>query len=325
MSSLQQMAHRLRPVEAGDLEVLTSYYRPLVSPLADLNALMMVAWSEVLRLRLVIDEQVLYVLADWEGRTVLWGPPLGPVLGEDHLERGLDLAQSSDPTGQEPAILYLWDGYPAWSTIRRSARYQVTEQASEYWYRSSDLAALRGRRFKKKRHLANRYARRHRPIIEPYEGHHAPACLDLLYRWAALRGATVQECDRQKLELERQVCERALRLRLPLLGVVVLVEGILEGFSVGYPHGTACFNCMFEKTNLLNPGVGAFVFQALAQWCAGRYPEINAGEDWGVQYLAECKQHWKPDRRQSSYTLSRQREVESGSDRSRPCFQAVSG
>src|SRR5436190_12150113 len=64
-------------VSASDLGLLREFYVRLHGPPADLNALMMVAWRHALDLHFLIEDDVLYVVANWEGGPMLWGPPLG--------------------------------------------------------------------------------------------------------------------------------------------------------------------------------------------------------------------------------------------------------
>ena len=84
------LAAGFRPVSPSDLDTLTRFYTRLDEPLADLNALMMVAWRRVLDLHFLIEDEVLYMIANWEGGPMLWGPPVGEWVSMNHIRRAFE-------------------------------------------------------------------------------------------------------------------------------------------------------------------------------------------------------------------------------------------
>jgi len=292
-------------VENEDIGLLTEFYRDLDSPLADLNALMMVAWSEVLKLHFAIEDGVLFVFAEWGEGAVLWGPPIGASVHLDHVHKALAFLRQTNEDRLVPRILYVWDSYTLWPQITACPQFKIQAQAREFIFNVEELSSLAGGHFKSKRKASTRFRKTHNPVVADYNLSLADRCLDLVTRWALMRAPTVPDEYREKYHMELDVCVKALQKRVPLTGVVALVDGRVEAFSIGAPHGKRCFNCMFEKTNLAMEGASSFIFSELAVSCKrARYEEINAGEDWGVSYLSESKTRWNPARIQRSYTLS---------------------
>jgi len=293
----------LRPVSISDLDTLVEFYTRLDKPLADLNALMMVAWQRVLDLHLLIEDEVLYMIANWEGGPMLWGPPIGKRVSLTHIRRAFKLLRQLDPDDPVPVIAYLWESYSLWEELVEGSEFVAVREGTEYIFDADRIAALAGSEYKKKRKDYSRFQKAHKPIVIEYSEELIPDCLSLLDKWIDQKSKVVSPDDKEKLLIESRACEDALRGRTPLTGVVALVDGQVQAFSIGGAHGTSCYNCMFEKTNLDFPQAPAFIFSELAKRCVGSYSEITMGEDWQISYLATSKQLWNPTREQASYYL----------------------
>lgn len=297
------LAAGLKPVSLSELDTLSGFYARLDEPLADLNALMMVAWRRVLDLHLLIENRVLYMIANWEGGPMLWGPPIGERVSVNHVRRAFQLLRQLDPEDPAPVIAYLWDSYSLWNELVESGEFVIVREGTEYVFDTSRIAALAGSDYKKKRKDYVRFQTANEPVVIEYSEKLIPDCLHLLDKWIEQKSKVVSVEDREKLLIESKACEDALKDRLPLTGVVALVDGQVQAFSIGGAHVTNLFNCMFEKTNLDFPHSPAFIFSELAKKYTGSYSEITTGEDWQVDYLASSKQFWKPSRLQASYYL----------------------
>jgi hypothetical protein len=293
----------LRPVESRHLSSLLEYYSCLETPPADLNASMMIAWSEALHLQFLIEDDVLYVFAKWNDVFALWGPPIGPEVGVSEVDRSLRWLRLLNGSRGRSFIMYVWEEYPLWRQLRVDPRYVVEVQGTEYMYHTDQLAELRGRSFRKKRYQRDRFRRDRAPLVVPYSLSMAESCLELLQRWAYQKHQRVPSEYLGKFNAELEVCGFALQNGLPLEGVVVFSGGRIAGFSLGAAHGSKSFNCMFEKTDLEMRGAAAFVFSSLAEYCLGRYSEINVGEDWAIPYLAKAKLQWHPSSLRHTFSV----------------------
>lgn len=295
----------LTPVQFDDYHLLTKYYSRLDRPLADLNAAMMIAWRHCLDLQIGMDGDVLFVVGSLSGVPYLWGPPIGPGLTFRHLDIGENLIRNlrGGSHGTEPFCLYVWDGYPLWSSIADNSRYECVHQAQEYLYCTKMLSSLQGGDLKSKRKDRNRFVRQFQPDVRALSPDLVPGCIDLLKHWRDWKQNRVDKTFRKKFDMEAEVCFSALNEGIPLEGVVALVDDNIVAFSLGTSHGQRAFNCMFEKARPNLPGAYSFIFSELGRYCCGRYDTINAGEDWGVTYLYESKNHWQPKNVQSSFSL----------------------
>lgn len=289
----------------SSFETIREFYSVLKRPVSDLNPLMMVVWRAALSLHYLIEDGVLYVVAKWNNEPALWGPPLGNRVTLQHIRRALGLLQKISPALKNPKIFYLSEDYDLWPSLIRCDEFVISTQAKEYIYEVEKLATLATSDYKKKRNSYNRFQQRYKPTVTQYSPEFAPQCLGLLELWSKQKGSRITPKEKHKFNLERTACALALQEAIPLTGVVAFVQGEVQAFSLGTAHGRDGFNCMFEKTNLDMPGASSFIFTEIARSCLGRYSEINAGEDWGINYLAESKRLWKPSRMQTTYFLSR--------------------
>lgn len=289
----------------SSFETIRQFYSVLNRPLSDLNPLMMVVWRAALSLHYLIEDGVLYVVAKWHNRPALWGPPLGSHVTLRHIRRAFELLQKIDPAHRTPKIFYLSEDYDLWPSLICSEEFVVSKQAKEYIYDVQKVATLATSDYKKKRNSYNTFKERYKPTVTVYSADFAPQCLRLLKLWAKQKEPRITPKEKLKFNLERTTCASALQEGIPFTGVLALVEGEVQAFSIGTAHGRDGFNCMFEKTNLNMRGASSFIFAEIARSCLGRYSEINAGEDWGINYLAESKKLWKPSRMQTTYFLSK--------------------
>jgi len=294
-----------KQIEKKDYNILLQYYFPLKKALADLNAMMMIAWREIINLRFSIDDGIIYVIGDFEKTTWGWGPPIGNNIGIQHINKLLNILEENNSSG-EAAILYVWDKYPLINELKKSPDvWKLDNQAIEYIYDTNLIANLPNKGLKGLRKKRDKFKRHYSPDVIPYSLELADDCLQVLEMWYRQKEHKVHSKYRKKFEMEYQVCNKAFKDRLPMNGVVVYVDGNAEAFSVGSLHCDNCFNCMFEKTNLTMNGLSVYVFSGLGEYCLPNFQEINTGEDWGVDYLANLKNKWHPARVQQSFILSK--------------------
>jgi hypothetical protein len=289
-----------------NLTLLKAYYSQIVDAPADLNATMMLAWRDALNLRFLVEDGILYMFADWDDNTILWGPPIGDYLTMESISRSFEYLQQLGAGSVKPYLCYLWESYSLWPQILKDAQYAVIPQGREYLYGAAKMSELPGPKLRKKRQERNRFLLRHAPVVLLFSEVLSQGCTDLLAAWADQRRPSVSFGDRMKFELEIRAAERVFRDRIPVEGIVVAAEGKVQAFSLGAEHSSGCFNCMFEKANLRMRGAASFVFSELARYCVAKsYSEINAGEDWNVGYLQRSKEGWRPDRVKTTYLLQK--------------------
>ncbi|MCF8306029.1 MAG: phosphatidylglycerol lysyltransferase domain-containing protein [Ignavibacteriales bacterium] len=291
----------------NSFEETPDFYFNLINPLADLNKMMMYVWGDYLHLKYLLEDNVLYNFAIFQGIPYLWGPPIGGDVQITHVVNAIRIIQEQrekkNIITNEPEILYLWQDYKLFKQLNLNNRFNLAFQAKEYIYLSLDLANLNEQKFKSKRKSRNRFINKYNPLIKYYSQDDNEDCLELIDRWEFQKHPKISKENEEKFISELAVCRGALSRNLPLEGVTLFIGNRIVGFSIGYKHTQDTFNCMFEKTDLSFPDASSYIFSELGNTLKNKYKYINAGEDWGVDYLATAKNKWFPIKTEHSYSV----------------------
>jgi hypothetical protein len=193
--------------------------------------------------------------------------------------------------------------------------YVVERSFSDYIYNSDDLITLPGNLYKSKRNEINKFTRihpNHRIDILKVNKHHE-GIIDLLNKWVAERMKYLPK-DQEDAFLdgifdERFAVKRMLKdyQQLELVGLVIYIDDILSGFTVGERINgtTACV--IVEKTDFNILGCAQFIFREFAKLLLSQYgvKYINVGDDMGFENLKKVKMSYRPARILPKYTIYR--------------------
>jgi len=297
----------MKKLEIKDKERFDSAYSMLDMPLADLSFSMMYVWRAPLNIRWKDINGNLCVFADFEGSTVLWGPPLPGEKLEATINQCFELMIEKDKKlgrGAHPTIYYIPEElHKAYLNVNGC---NVLPQHQDYIYLTERLINLSGKPLNKKKYYANLFKRRYNPSVQPFDATvHTAGCLDLLKRWQGQKKPNISERILYKFYAEALMAEKTVRYAndLDLKGIVVVVDGSIEGFTFGDHLNHKMANMMVEKTNLELPGSAKFIYHEFVKRCWSNYRYINAGEDWGVDYLTQNKLSYKPVKLLKSFRL----------------------
>jgi hypothetical protein len=193
--------------------------------------------------------------------------------------------------------------------------YVVERSFSDYIYNSDDLITLPGNLYKSKRNEINKFIRIHpNHRVETLEvNKHHKGIVDLLNKWIAERMKYLPS-DQEDAFLdgifdERFAVKRMLKdyHQLELVGLVIYIDDILSGFTVGerINDTTACV--IVEKTDFNILGCAQFIFREFAKLLLSQYgvKYINVGDDMGFENLKKVKMSYRPARILPKYTIYR--------------------
>jgi hypothetical protein len=170
----------------------------------------------------------------------------------------------------------------------------------DYLYLRSDLVALSGKRFHKKKNLVNAFNNAYTGIVQTLNRGRVQDAKTVLDAWEANRGADEVtdhgECTEALDNLEV----------LGLDGVMVYVEGKPVGFSLGESLAGGNMYCThFEKALDGYKGVFQFVNQAAARALPETVEFINREQDVGDEGLRQAKLTYRPARFVEKYLVKR--------------------
>jgi hypothetical protein len=191
--------------------------------------------------------------------------------------------------------------------------YVIARSFNDYIYNVSDLIGLHGNLYRNKRNEINKFIKIHpdyrieRLSVE----RHGDAVVELMNLWVSERMKYIpgEEADTflDGIYSERIAVKRMLRDydALGLVGLVLLIDGSLSGFTVGerINENTACV--LFEKTDFNILGCAQFIFREFAKVLYSEYDisYINVGDDMGFDNLKKVKMSYRPVRMPPKYTI----------------------
>ncbi|MCP3686602.1 MAG: DUF2156 domain-containing protein [bacterium] len=299
--------HTLTKFSLGDKETFEKAYSALELPLAEHNFNWLVLWSEFYQdMEWAMINNNLCLFATFEGNRYVWGPPLGG----DKLQETLDICfelceeynKKNSITGK-PELLYLPEEFV--EDYSKLNSFTIKHQNQDYIYKVKELTSLEGGKHKKKRNLINGFLNQNKVSSEVFSAKHEAGCLELLDWWKKQKEQDVPDADKEKQESEAEVAEKTIKMaeELKLKGLVVFIDGKIEGFTFGEKVVDNMGSVFIEKTNLSFNGLSAFIFTEFARKCFGDCEFINAGEDWDVEYLKKIKMSYHPEMLHKSYSV----------------------
>lgn len=192
-----------------------------------------------------------------------------------------------------------------WVSELQALGYRLKPKDPDYLYRTADLAALAGDRYKSQRAACNRFEREHRHSFEPYRDSDRDACLTLFREWAAQKQAAgLEEAGRHMLADSESAHREALthHRELGLAGYVVRVDGTVRAYTFGYERSSSVLCVLLEVADRTIAGLATFIFRRFARETAGRgYELMNTMDDSGLPSLARSKRAYHPVRLVPSY------------------------
>ena len=184
--------------------------------------------------------------------------------------------------------------------------FQAVQKETEYLYETDALIQLKGDRYKSKRAAYNVFVRNHPAAqLEPYQPAHLGDCLALYESWGQERGARSHDHVYQAMLEDSRHSHRTGLMNyeeLGLVGRVVFIDGVLKGYTFGYPLSSDIFCVLFEVTDLGIKGLAQFLFREFCREQSA-YRWINTMDDSNLANLKRVKLSYRPVKQLSSYNL----------------------
>lgn len=191
---------------------------------------------------------------------------------------------------------------------RNSSAYSITADRDnfDYIYSTSDLSALSGKLYARKREQINCANRSNNLALSPIDStgsEHGPICIDIFDRWSQQRNK-----PERHTAIERHALNRLLAIDL---GQTCLTLFLFDherpiGFIIIEPtSGDTCL-VHFSKTCRLDKGVGDTMLWLAARELSNRGIRwMNYEQDLGDAGLRQYKMSWRPSHFLEKVTISR--------------------
>ena len=175
---------------------------------------------------------------------------------------------------------------------------------AEYLHLSSNLSLLPGKAFESKRYDVNLFRRTYADRLEEIlmTKDMIPEILDFEEFWMT---KSLEQHDRAALFKEYAAIKLQLSNydKLKISGVVIKLDGKIQGFVYGAPLSDECYDVLIEKGNVDYNDIYRILHQDIVKLCAMDYKYINREEDVGVEGLRKAKMSYKPDILLTKFTL----------------------
>jgi len=191
--------------------------------------------------------------------------------------------------------------------------YIVDRSLNDYVYHSQDLIYLNGNNYISKRNEINKFIRIHSGFeLQRLDvKKHASAITRLMNKWISDR-MKYMPSDQTDAFLDGIYSERIAVKRmlsdyqaLGLIGLVIIINGEVKGFTVGEKINKNTASVIIEKTDFEVFGCAQFIFREFAKVLANEYgiTDINVGDDMGFENLKKVKMMYRPSKLIPKYTI----------------------
>ncbi len=230
-------------------------------------------------------------------------PPLGASLNQKAIRQAYGFTLDANRAKQIARI----ENVPAaLIPFFQGLGFHAVQKEIEYLYETGALIQLKGDRYKNKRAGYNLMIRNYPTVrLRPYRPDHFGDCLALYESWKQERwGQFHDEIYRAMLEDSWDSHRIGLmnHEELDLVGRVIFIDGVLKGYTFGYPLNSEIFCVLFEITDLGIKGLAQFLFREFCREQSA-YRWINTMDDSGLENLKRVKLSYRPTKQLASYNL----------------------
>ena len=292
---------QVKPFSIDNRALFESQYKKQGFPLAEHSVNWLYLWQDTYKnMRWCRINSNICLFVDVDGKTSLWNSVFPGKNIPDTLRQLQEIEDFASVTYIPNQHLHLFEN------LENS---ELIYQNQDYIYRTSDIMNFPGSAYAKKRNSKSQFSKSYNYSLEEYDRIlHEDGCLALLRLWRLSKEDAVSEEDMKKIDEEDKANRLCLKQAhaLGLKGIIVKVDGIVQGYSFAEKTNGQMATIFFEKTNPHMRGLSAFIFSEMAGKFAGT-EYINAGEDWDVEYIKSSKLSYHPVFLNKSYTLVRTR------------------
>ena len=234
-----------------------------------------------------------------------WFMPLPPLTDE----------AMEEPLREAFRLMRCWNGPTRVSRVENvsaplartlvSGGFFVKRKDCDYLYRASDLAALKGDRYKSQRALCNRVENAGPVTIAPYEARDLLACRKLFQKWSGQKHAAgLDSFGVMLLEDMASAHEVAWShaSALQLSGQVLRVKREICAYTFGHWLNQRTWCVLLEVADRTIPGLAQYLFRDSCRKALAEGAEfINTMDDSGLSGLRLSKEAYHPVRRVESF------------------------
>ncbi|OGT34030.1 MAG: ribonuclease HII [Gammaproteobacteria bacterium RBG_16_51_14] len=210
----------------------------------------------------------------------------------------------------EGFVDYLEEGTEIYEMLES---YLVERKVADYVYLSDKLIDLKGNGYSNKRNEINKFIRIHpTKQLEVMDiRKHGDDMMSLFNKWVSdrMRFMPKEEASvfLDGIYSERLAIKRVIQSydTLGLIGLVILIDGEIKGFTVGERINANTASVIIEKTDFEILGCAQYLFREFTKMLKEEYSAefINVGDDMGFENLKKVKMSYRPSKLLPKYTI----------------------
>jgi len=323
VSSLTILDYSLKPFDIKAKNVMNSYLKEIETDISDYTFAANYIWLSNASgfYSIINDTFCLFILNGGELSMLL--PPLGKkefrndamikcfeIMNKNNSSIHYSKIEYVDESMLEGFVNYLEEGTLIYEMLES---YLVERKLVDYIYKSEDLIELKGNAYHTKRNEINKFKKsypNHKiEILDP--ALHSEAIHLLFNKWVSDR---IKYMPKEEAESflegiyhERLAIKRVLRYynEMELIGIVIFIDDILMGFTIGEHINPTTSSILIEKTDFEILGCAQFIFREFSKILKERYGTnyINVGDDMGFENLKKVKMSYRPEKLIPKYTI----------------------
>lgn len=204
--------------------------------------------------------------------------------------------------GTEPKALRVGADFVDKQLDRDRFQAELDRDQSDYVYLAQELIDLSGKRFHKKKNHLNKFLKSNEFIYKPLDQETIECVLEMQESWCQLRDC---QQDENLINEDRAIFEALTYFdRLDYVGGAIVINEVVEAFSLGEPLNQDTSVIHIEKANPEIPGLYAAINQMFAAnaWSGMTY--INREQDLGVPGLRKAKESYQPHHMVDKYIVT---------------------
>lgn len=185
------------------------------------------------------------------------------------------------------------------------ADYIFEKKLVDYVYKTDNLIELKGNSYHTKRTEINKFKNTYPnftvEMLDPLK--HKGDIINLANLWLQERVKYMPKAEAdafmEGIYQEKSAIKKLLENydELELIGIVLCIDGALQGFTVGEKINDNVASVILEKTNFEILGCAQFIFREFSKILKSEYncEFINVGDDMGFENLKKVKMSYRPE------------------------------
>ncbi|HTY45260.1 MAG TPA: phosphatidylglycerol lysyltransferase domain-containing protein [Patescibacteria group bacterium] len=295
---------RLKKLTAADKKIFAEFFRLRRHSLAAYSFESVYIWKGLFDIRWAVINGNLCVFFKDKIGMFLYLPPQGSCPDPSVVAKAFRIM---DQQNRNPQVSRIQNVEEQELAFYENQGYVCRHTASDYLCSASEMAQLRGNRFKSKRASVNYFIKHYPFEYEVFSLRHKGACLALYHLWMRQRQDVYHDpLYRGMLKDSLSAFEVLLGHygRLDCLGRLVKVNGAVKAVTFGYALNPDIFCVLYEIADLSIKGLSQFVFRAFCKELE-KYRFVNVMDDSGLANLKKVKLSYHPAQIVGAYSVER--------------------